>query len=69
MKENDIGIIVINAAIGLHLQSDPELLEKVYKIVLSHELKERDELIGWRSDILNLSASAPLRETLLSPRL
>jgi len=42
MTENEIGKIVVDAAIKVHRALGPGLLETVYEIVLSHELgKER----------------------------
>ncbi len=41
MKENDIGTMVIEAAIAVHRELGPGLLETVYEIVLARELGER----------------------------
>jgi len=41
MNENEIGKIVVDAAITVHRELGPGLLEKVYEIVLAHELHER----------------------------
>jgi GxxExxY protein len=41
MKENEIGTICIEAAIELHRDLGPGLLESVYEIVLAHELSRR----------------------------
>jgi GxxExxY protein len=41
MTENEIGTIVIDAAIAVHRELGPGLLETVYEIVLARELKER----------------------------
>jgi len=41
MTENEIGTICIQAAIGLHRELGPGLLESVYEIVLDHELGQR----------------------------
>ncbi|WP_045212466.1 GxxExxY protein [Desulfonatronovibrio magnus] len=41
-EENRIGSIVIDAAIGVHRELGPGLLESVYEIVLLHELRRRD---------------------------
>ena len=41
MTENDIGTIVIDAAIHVHRELGPGLLETVYEVVLAHELKAR----------------------------
>lgn len=42
MRENDIGTIVIQAAIAVHRTLGPGLLESVYEVVLAHELQERE---------------------------
>lgn len=41
MHENEIGTMVIEAAIEVHRQLGPGLLESVYEICLAHELRER----------------------------
>ena len=41
MKENDIGTIVIGAAIHVHSVLGPGLLESVYETVLAYELEKR----------------------------
>jgi GxxExxY protein len=41
MNENDIGTIVVDAAIQVHRALGPGLLESVYEIVLAHELQQR----------------------------
>ena len=41
MTENEIGTIVIDAAIHVHRELGPGLLETVYEVVLAHELRER----------------------------
>ncbi len=41
MTENEIGTIVVETAITIHRELGPGLLESVYEIVLSHELKAR----------------------------
>lgn len=38
MRENEIGTLIIEAAIKVHKELGPGLLESVYEIVLSHEL-------------------------------
>ena len=40
-EENRIGSIVIDAAIAVHRELGPGLLESVYEIVLLHELRRR----------------------------
>ena len=41
MTENEIGTICIAAAIDLHRELGPGLLESVYEVVLAHELGQR----------------------------
>ena len=41
MNENEIGGIVVSAAIAIHREMGPGLLESVYEVILTHELKER----------------------------
>ena len=41
MTENEIGKIVVDAAVKVHKALGPELLETVYEIVLAHELSKR----------------------------
>ena len=41
MTENEIGRIVVDAAVSLHQDLGPGLLETVYEIVLTHMLRER----------------------------
>ena len=41
MTENEIGTIVVDAAVKIHLALGPGLLESVYEVVLAHELSKR----------------------------
>jgi len=41
MTENQIGTIVVDAAIALHRALGPGLLESVYELTLAHELQKR----------------------------
>ena len=41
MTENEIGKIVVDAAIAVHRELGPGLLESVYEVVLAYELKQR----------------------------
>ncbi len=40
MNENEIGKIVVNAAVTVHIQLGPGLLETVYEVILAHELQK-----------------------------
>lgn len=41
MHENEIGTIIIEAAIAIHRELGPALLESVYEVVLAYELESR----------------------------
>jgi GxxExxY protein len=41
VTENEISTIVVDAAIAVHRELGPGLLESVYEVVLAHELKNR----------------------------
>lgn len=41
MTENEIGKIVVDAAIAVHRALGPGLLESVYEVILAHELQRR----------------------------
>jgi GxxExxY protein len=41
LTENEIGRIVVDAAVAVHRDLGPGLLESVYEVVLAHELKQR----------------------------
>ncbi len=41
MTENEIGTEVVDAAIAVHRELGPGLLETVYEVVLAHELTRR----------------------------
>ena len=41
MNENQIGKIVVDAAVAVHRELGPGLLESVYEVVLAHELEGR----------------------------
>ena len=41
MKENEIGDIVVDCAVKVHMRLGPGLLESVYEAVLSYELQNR----------------------------
>jgi GxxExxY protein len=40
MTENEIGKVVVNAAIAIHKALGSGLYEIVYEVILTHELKE-----------------------------
>jgi GxxExxY protein len=42
MTENDIGTQIIDSAIQIHRELGPGLLEKVYEIILTYELRQRN---------------------------
>jgi GxxExxY protein len=42
MTENDIGRIVVDAAIAVHRELGPGLLESVYEVIMAYELGRRD---------------------------
>ena len=41
MKENEIGDIIVDAALAVHKTLGPGLLESVYEVILAHELEQR----------------------------
>jgi len=41
MTENDIGTLVVGAAIAVHRELGPGLLETVYEVTLAREIEER----------------------------
>jgi len=41
MHENEIGTEIVEAAIAIHRKLGPGLMETVYEVVLTHELKQR----------------------------
>jgi GxxExxY protein len=41
MTENEISKVILDSAIALHRELGPGLLESVYEVVLTHELKLR----------------------------
>ena len=41
MDENEVARIIVDAAYHIHKKLGPGLLESVYEIVLSHELKNK----------------------------
>ena len=41
MTENEIGTMVVDAAVKVHMSLGPGLLESVYEVVIAHELRER----------------------------
>ena len=42
MIDDEIGRIVVDAAVAVHREMGPGLLEAVYEVVLAHELRERN---------------------------
>lgn len=41
MTENEIGKIVVDAALAIHKEIGPGLLESVYEVIFAHELETR----------------------------
>ena len=41
MNENEIGKIIVDAAVAMHRELGPGLLESVYEVILAYELKKR----------------------------
>ncbi len=41
MNENEIGRIVVDCVVRMHIELGPGLLETVYEVVLAHELREQ----------------------------
>lgn len=41
MTENEIGTIVVDCAVKLHMDLGPGLLESVYEVLLVHRLKQQ----------------------------
>lgn len=46
MTENEIGDVVLNAAIQVHRELGPGLLESVYEVALAYELEDRRLNVG-----------------------
>ena len=40
MTENEIGTLVVDCAVKLHMELGPGLLESVYEVLLAHRLKK-----------------------------
>ena len=40
MNENDIGAVVVDCAVRLHIKLGPGLLETVYEVILAHQLQK-----------------------------
>ncbi|WP_295581345.1 GxxExxY protein [uncultured Lamprocystis sp.] len=45
MNENEIGMIVVDCAVKIHMRLGPGLLESVYEAVLAYELERRGLLV------------------------
>ncbi len=41
MDENQIGKIIVDCSVKLHMELGPGLLESVYEVLLAHELETR----------------------------
>jgi GxxExxY protein len=46
MTENEIGTMVVDAAVAVHRELGPGLLETVYEVVLARELQDRGLLVS-----------------------
>jgi GxxExxY protein len=42
MRENEIGTQVVDAAVQIHQEVGPGLLETVYEVILAQELRQRN---------------------------
>jgi GxxExxY protein len=45
MTENELGTIIIDAAIAVHRELGPGLLEVVYEVALAYELRQRGLMV------------------------
>ena len=45
MKDNEIGRSIVDIAVQIHREMGPGLLEKVYEIILAHQLRQRGLLV------------------------
>ncbi len=52
-NEERIGKAIVNGAYLVHSQLGPGLLEKVYEVCLTHELRKVDMLVARQVDIPN----------------
>jgi len=48
MNENEIGRLVVDAAVAVHRELGPGLLESVYEAVLADELVQRGLAVAWQ---------------------
>ena len=46
MTENEVGRIVVDAALAVHRELGPGLLESVYEVALAYELEDRGLRVG-----------------------
>ncbi|HZR19872.1 MAG TPA: GxxExxY protein [Verrucomicrobiae bacterium] len=63
MTENEIGKVVVEAAVKVHRELGPGLLEMVHEVVLARELERRYRAGGQWAFRGNLGVFASLRET------
>ena len=65
MRENAIGTVVIEAAIAVHRELGPGLLETVYEVILARELHDRglkvDRLVPVAITYKGIRGMTPLR--------
>ncbi|OHB74128.1 MAG: GxxExxY protein [Planctomycetes bacterium RBG_16_55_9] len=45
MTENELGTIIVDAAIAVHRELGPGLLETVYEVALAYELRQRGLIV------------------------
>jgi hypothetical protein len=53
MTEDEMGRLIVDAAVQIHQQMGPGLLETVYEVILAHELRRRGLHVERQVPILN----------------
>lgn len=46
MNENEIGAVIVDAAVAVHRELGPGLMETVYEVVMAHELEKRGLVVS-----------------------